>query len=95
MIERFYLSQFQPGNNRRKLCSRLVITSVPHQVHNISALSSTRSGLTTGHSVETFDLQMAIKTAPRIKRTQLRSTLEADLHSAMDANDGVNKSWSK
>ena len=71
----------------------------------MSALSPAQSGLMTDHSIVTFDLQTAIKAAPRIKWTVfdhgrgdfdgLRSTLVSDLSSTMDKKDDVNKSWSK
>ena len=106
ILNDYYLSQLNLVPTQVNHVLDLVITNVPNQVHNMSVLSPVQSGLKTDHAVVTFDVQMAIRAAPKIKRTVfdygrgdfdgLRSTLEAaDLFNMVDPDDNVNSNWLK
>jgi hypothetical protein len=69
LLNDYYLTQVNTFPTRGDHILDLVITSVPGQVQNLSALSPTRSELITDHSTLIFDIVASFKTRPKIKRT--------------------------
>ncbi len=104
LLNDYYLTQVNTFPTRGDHILDFVITSVPGQVQNLSALSPTRSELITDHSTLIFDIVASFKTRPKIKRTvfdynrenfnSLRATLQTvDLCGAVETAEDVDHGW--
>ena len=104
LLNDYYLTQVNTFPTRGDHILDFVITSVPGQVQNLSALSPTRSELITDHSTLIFDIVASFKTRPKIKRTvfdynrenfnSLRATLQTvNLCGAVETAEDVDHGW--